>query len=159
MFRLRLISVVACLALASTAFAATKHSSDPFSNLQLRNLGPAVSGGRVTTVAGLPGKPGVYYVGAAGGGVWKTTDDGMSWSDVFKQAASIGAVAIAPSNPNDVWVGTGESNPRNDTLDGQGIYYSPDGGKTWQFKGLAAAGQISRILVNPSGARQYVEIE
>lgn len=150
MFRLRLISVVACLALASTAFAATKHPSDPFSNLQLRNLGPAVSGGRVTTVAGLPGKPGVYYVGAAGGGVWKTTDDGMSWSDVFKQAASIGAVAIAPSNPNDIWVGTGESNPRNDTLDGQGIYYSPDGGKTWQFKGLAAAGQISRILVNPT---------
>jgi len=149
MFRIRLISLVACCALASTALAANK-PADPFANLQLRNLGPAVSGGRVTSVTGLPGKPGTYYVGSAGGGLWKTIDDGMSWNDIFKQAASIGAVALAPSNPNDVWVGTGESNPRNDTLNGHGIYYSPDGGKTWQFKGLADAGQISRIIVNPT---------
>ncbi|MGH8127963.1 MAG: hypothetical protein ACRETC_06295 [Gammaproteobacteria bacterium] len=150
MFRIRLISALACVALASTAFAAAKPAAGPFSNLQLRNLGPSVSGGRVSTVTGIPGMPGVYYVGAAGGGLWKTTDDGMSWNAIFKKAASIGAVALAPSNSNDIWVGTGESNPRNDTLTGHGIYYSPDGGKTWQFKGLADAGQIARIIVNPT---------
>ena len=148
MFRIRLISALAGVALSATAFGAG--NAGPFSNLHVRNLGPAVSGGRVTTVTGLPGQPGIYYVGAAGGGLWKTTDDGMHWDAIFKKAASIGAVAIAPSNTNDVWVGTGESNPRNDTLNGHGIYYSPDGGKTWQFKGLADAGQISRIIVNPS---------
>ncbi len=150
MFRTKVISALACLALAGTAMAAG-NTSHPFANLKVRNLGPAVSGGRVATVTGIPGKPGVYYVGAAGGGLWKTTDDGMHWKDLMsKQAASIGAVALAPSNRNDIWVGTGESNPRNDVLDGHGVYYSPDGGKTWQFKGLADAGQISRIIVNPT---------
>lgn len=151
MNRMRLISALAGLMLAGTALAASGGKApEPFANLHLRNLGPSVSGGRVTTVTGIPGKPGIYYVGAAGGGLWKTTDDGMSWDAVFTKAASIGAVALAPSNTNDVWVGTGESNPRNDTLNGHGIYYSPDGGRTWQFKGLADAGQISRIIVNPS---------
>ncbi len=156
MFRfppVRFALALTLMAAAGTALAAThKSAPDPYANLELRNLGPSVSGGRVTTVTGLPGKPGIYYVGAAGGGLWKTTDDGMSWTAIFKKenTASIGAVALAPSNPNDVWVGTGESNPRNDTIDGAGLYYSPDGGKTWQFKGLADAGQISRIVVNPA---------
>lgn len=147
-----ILASIAFLLTSAAVFAAGAGGTDPFSNLQARNLGPAVSGGRVATVTGLPGKPGVYYVGAAGGGLWKTTDDGMSWTELFKQgdSASIGALAVAPSNPNDLWLGTGESNPRNDITNGHGVYYSPDGGKTWQFKGLADAGQISRIVVNPT---------
>lgn len=161
MFRTRFVSTLACLVMAGTAMAASGAGSGPFSHLKVRNLGPAVSGGRVATVTGIPGKPGIYYVGAAGGGLWKTTDDGMHWKALMtKQAASIGAVALAPSNPNDVWVGTGESNPRNDVLDGHGIYFSPDGGKTWQFKGLAHAGQIARIVVNPTNPNiVYVAVQ
>ncbi|MGH8426940.1 MAG: hypothetical protein ACRES7_03030 [Gammaproteobacteria bacterium] len=134
------------------AFAVPQKAPDPFANLELRNLGPAVSGGRVSTVNGLPGQPGTYYVGTAGGGLWKTADDGMSWTELFKHGptGSVGAVAIAPSNTNDIWLGTGEANVRNDTLLGHGIFFSPDGGKTWQAKGLADAGQIAGIVVNPT---------
>lgn len=150
MFRFGLALALAWLPLAGTAFATSGTAADPFANLTLRNLGPSVAGGRVATVTGIPGQPGIYYVGTAGGGVWKTTDGGMTWDNVFNEAASIGAVALAPSNPGDIWVGTGEANPRNDTLAGQGIYYSPDSGRTWQFKGLADAGQISRVIVSPT---------
>ncbi len=124
----------------------------PFTHIKLRNLGPAVSGGRVTSVVGISGNPKVYYVGAAAGGLWKTTNGGDSWHELFKHgdSASVGAVALAPSNPNDVWVGTGEANPRNDITTGHGVYFSPDGGKNWTFKGLADAGQIAKIVINPT---------
>ncbi|HJR15120.1 MAG TPA: hypothetical protein VJ833_14645 [Rhodanobacteraceae bacterium] len=134
------------------AALATPKPTGPFANLKFRHLGPAVSGGRVSVTIGVPGKPGVYYVGTAGAGLWKTTDDGIKWDNVFKHgdAASIGAVALAPSHPKDIWLGTGEANPRNDVLLGRGVYFSPDDGKTWQFKGLANAGLISNIVVNPN---------
>src|SRR3954464_14054415 len=82
---------------------------DPLENLRFRNLGPAAGGGRVAAVAGIPGQPNVYYIGAAGGGVFKTVDGGLSWRAIFEKeaVASIGAIALAPSNPNLVWVGTG----------------------------------------------------
>jgi photosystem II stability/assembly factor-like uncharacterized protein len=147
----RAVAALLLLTIAGTALAAADTPTGPFANLKFRNLGPAVSGGRVSTVTGIPGKPNIYYVGTAGGGVWKTTDNGIKWDNVFKHgdAASIGAVALAPSNPKDVWVGTGEANPRNDVLIGRGVYFSPDGGKTWQSKGLKDAGLISSIVVNP----------
>src|SRR6266550_1373583 len=109
--------------------------ADSLNNLKFRNLGPSVAGGRVAAVVGVPGDRNVYYVGAAAGGVWKTIDGGDSWEAVFKDqpTSSIGAVALAPSNPNVVWVGTGEGNPRNDVVDGRGVFMSPDAGKTWQF--------------------------
>jgi photosystem II stability/assembly factor-like uncharacterized protein len=124
---------------------------DVFKNLKFRNLGPAVAGGRVTAIAGIPGDPDVYYVGAAAGGVFKTTDGGTTWKAVFKNeaTASIGAIALAPSNPNFVWVGTGEANIRNDLIDGRGVYFSPDAGLTWKLMGLADADQISSVLVDP----------
>jgi photosystem II stability/assembly factor-like uncharacterized protein len=127
-------------------------SADSLNNLQFRNLGPSVGGGRVAAVVGVPGDREVYYVGAAGGGVWKTTDGGDSWEAVFKDqpTASIGAIALAPSNPNVVWVGTGEGNPRNDVVDGNGVFMSPDAGKTWQFMGLGDVGQITRIVIDPA---------
>src|SRR5579875_961525 len=130
---------------------ANEQQKSIYSELHFRDLGPAQAGGRVAAVVGIPGNPNIYYVGAAGGGVWKTTDGGYHWKAIFQHAdsASIGAIALAPSNPSLVWVGTGEANPRNDLITGGGIYFSPDGGNTWEFKGLKDAGQISSILVDP----------
>ena len=121
-------SVAAFLGLivAGGALAATPpQPTGPFANLKFRNLGPSVSGGRVSTVTGIPGKPGSYYVGTAGGGLWKTTDDGIKWKNIFEHesSGSIGAVALVPSNNKQIWVGTGEANPRNDVLIGHGVYY------------------------------------
>ncbi len=125
--------------------------ADSLNNVKFRNLGPSVGGGRVTAVAGISGQPNVYYVGAAAGGVWKTTDGGNSWEADFadQPTASIGAIALAPSNPNLVWVGTGEANIRNDIVNGRGVFFSPDAGKTWRFMGLPDVGQIARIVIDP----------
>lgn len=124
---------------------------DPFNNLQFRSLGPAVAGGRVTTVVGIPGNPRVYYIGAAGGGVWKSVDGGYIWKPVFNSEAtsSISDVVLDPSNPGIVWVATGETNPRNDVLDGAGLYRSTDAGNTWQLMGFKDAGGISKVVVDP----------
>ena len=125
---------------------------DVFANLKFRDLGPAAAGGRVAAVAGVPGEPNVYYVGAGGGGVFKTVDGGLTWKAIFEHeaTASIGAIAIAPSNPNYVWVGTGEGNIRNDLIDGNGVYFSADAGNSWKFMGLAGTQQITDILVDPN---------
>lgn len=124
----------------------------PFAHLAFRNIGPAVAGGRVSSVVGIPGQPGTYLVGAAAGGVWKTTNGGNTWKAIFEHepVASIGAVAVAPSNPNVIWVGTGEANIRNDIVNGHGVYMSTDGGSSWRMVGLPNAGQISRIVIDPS---------
>jgi photosystem II stability/assembly factor-like uncharacterized protein len=136
----------------STSQNMGKSKTDVFENLKFRNLGPAIAGGRVTSVVGIPGNPNVYYVGAASGGVFKTVDGGLTWKAVFKNEAtsSVGAVALAPSNPNLIWVGTGEANIRNDITDGRGVYFSPDAGLSWKMMGLAQAGQISRIVIDPT---------
>jgi photosystem II stability/assembly factor-like uncharacterized protein len=136
----------------AAAPSAAPQGADSLNNLKFRNVGPSVGGGRVAAVAGVPGDRNVYYVGAAAGGVWKTADGGDSWDAVFKDqpTASIGAIALAPSNPNLVWVGTGEGSPRNDVVDGSGVFMSPDAGKSWQFKGLGDVGQITRIVIDPA---------
>ncbi|HEY6291392.1 MAG TPA: glycosyl hydrolase [Terriglobia bacterium] len=127
-------------------------NTDILKNLKFRNLGPAAAGGRVAAVAGVPDNPSIYYVGAAAGGVFKSTDGGSSWKAVFEHesTASIGDLALAPSNPNFIWVGTGEANVRNDVIDGAGVYFSPDAGQSWKFMGLGEAGQISRVIVDPA---------
>ena len=126
--------------------------ADIFARLKFRDLGPAVAGGRVTSVAGVPGNPNVYYVGAAGGGIFKSVDGGLTWKAIFahESTASIGAIGVSASNPNDVWVGTGEANIRNDLISGNGVYFSSDAGTTWKFMGLANTQQISDILVDPN---------
>src|SRR2546430_5799717 len=137
---------------APPASAAVTVGADSLNNVKFRNLGPSVGGGRVAAVVGVPGDRNTYYVGAGGGGVWKTTDGGDSWEAVFKDqpTASIGAIALAPSNSNVVWVGTGEGNPRNDVVDGRGVFMSPDAGKSWRFMGLGDVGQITRIVIDPA---------
>ncbi|HEY6931739.1 MAG TPA: glycosyl hydrolase, partial [Thermoanaerobaculia bacterium] len=127
-----------------------EETTGPQRGFQFRNLGPAAGGGRITALAGIPGNPNVIYVGSGSGGVWKTVDGGISFKPIFEEyPASIGAIAIAPSNPNLVWVGTGEANPRNNVMDGHGIYFSSDAGASWRRMGLADAGQISRIVIDP----------
>src|SRR5487761_668713 len=105
-----------------------KKPTDVFANLKFRDLGPAAAGGRVAAVAGVPGEPNVYYVGAGGGGVFKTVDGGLTWKAIFEHeaTASIGAIAIAPSTPVYVWVGPGECNIRTDLLGGNGVSFSAD---------------------------------
>jgi photosystem II stability/assembly factor-like uncharacterized protein len=127
-------------------------AKDPLENMKFRNLGPAVGGGRITSVVGIPGRPNVYYAGAGGGGVFMTQDGGLSWKPIFEKesTASIGAIALAPSNPSLVWVGTGEKNIRNDVITGKGVYFSSDAGANWKFMGLRDAGQISDIVIDPN---------
>ncbi len=123
-----------------------------FSALEWRSIGP-YRGGRVTAVAGVPSQPYVYYMGATGGGVWKTVDGGMNWepvSDGFFTSGSIGAIGVAPSDPNVVYVGTGESPIRGNVSPGDGIYKSTDAGKTWEHIGLRDAGQVGHIAVHPT---------
>src|SRR5207249_2816444 len=116
-----------------------------------RNIGPAKMGGRVTAIAGVDEQPGTVYVGTATGGLWKTTDGGKSWVSIFddQTSVSIGDVAVCQSNPSIVWVGTGESNPRNSVSWGDGVYKSADGGKTWRHMGLRDTHSISRIAIDP----------
>ncbi len=123
-----------------------------FRSLSWRSIGP-FRGGRVTAVSGVVGQPFVYYMGGTGGGVWKTTDGGMTWapvSDAFFTSGSIGAIAVAESDPNVVYVGTGESPIRGNVSPGDGVYKSTDAGRTWSFIGLRNAGQIGAIRVYPS---------
>ncbi|MGB5173666.1 MAG: glycosyl hydrolase, partial [Thermoanaerobaculia bacterium] len=119
--------------------------------LEFRNIGP-FRGGRVTAVTGLAGDSQTYYMGSTGGGVWKTTDAGTTWSNISDdsfQVGSIGAVAVAPSDPNVIYVGTGSACPRGNVSPGNGIYRSTDAGKTWHHLGLDETGQIARIHVHP----------
>jgi photosystem II stability/assembly factor-like uncharacterized protein len=122
-----------------------------FRALQWRQIGP-FRGGRVTAVAGVVGQPLVHYMGATGGGVWKTTDGGQTWqpiSDRHFTAGSIGAIEVAPSDPNVIYVGTGESPIRGNVSPGDGVYRSTDAGRTWTHVGLRDAGQIGAIRVHP----------
>ena len=119
--------------------------------LRFRNVGP-FRGGRVTTVTGVPQRKLEFYMGATGGGVWKTTDAGHNWiniSDGYFATGSIGAIRVAPSNPDVVWVGTGSDGIRSNVIVGRGVYRSADAGKTWKFLGLRDVGQIAAIVIDP----------
>jgi photosystem II stability/assembly factor-like uncharacterized protein len=123
-----------------------------FNALKYRNIGPS-RGGRVTAVCGIPSQPGTFYMGACGGGVWKTTDYGQNWinvSDGFFDTGSIGAIRVADTDPNTVYVGTGSDGIRSNVIAGRGVYKSINAGKTWAFLGLRSVGQIGAVEIHPA---------
>lgn len=136
--------------LAAFRCAGVSITAAPLPDLSWRLLGPLRSGWS-TCATGVPGKPAVFYFGAADGGVWKTTDAGRTWNPVFDRqpASSIGALAVAPSNPDVLYAGTGQIETRYDVMSGNGVYRSKDGGATWTPAGLADTRHIGRILVDP----------
>src|SRR6266699_1233330 len=125
-----------------------------FKNLKARSIGPAVMGGRISDIAIDPRNPFVFYVGLAHGGVFKTGDNGVSFDPIFDKqpVLSIGGIAVAPSNSEVIWVGTGEANDRNSSSWGNGVYRSTDGGENWQNVGLKESRAIGRIVVHPKNA-------
>ena len=146
---LLLIAAVTPIAVRS----ATPESNEAalLANLKWRSIGPANMGGRVTDIVGVPGDPYTFYVGGADGGIFKTTNGGTTFKALFQDQAvlSIGAISIAPSDPNVVWVGTGEGDPRNSASFGNGVYRSTDAGDTWKHLGLADTERIKRIRIDP----------
>jgi photosystem II stability/assembly factor-like uncharacterized protein len=140
---------------APVSFATEIVPAELLEVMEWRMVGP-YRGGRVTTVAGVPGNPQLYYMGATGGGVWKTENAGLSWkniSDEHFKVGTIGAIAVAESDPNVIYVGTGEKSIRGVTTShGDGVYKSTDAGATWTHVGLPKAGQISRIKIHPQNA-------
>src|SRR5499426_1274410 len=120
-----------------------------FNQLRYRYIGPV--GNRVSAIAGVAGQPNIYYAGAASGGIFKTTDGGVHWQPIFddQPVSSIGSLAVAPSDPNIVWAGTGEAWIRSHISVGTGIYRSTDAGKTWKLMGLEKTGRIGRVVIDP----------
>jgi photosystem II stability/assembly factor-like uncharacterized protein len=144
----------AALTIAFAASAATAPGATPESKLEWRNVGPYI-GGRVVAVTGVPGERTLFYMGAVDGGVWKSTNYGVSWTNISDgtlpgSSNSIGAIAVAPSDHKIIYVGTGESDIRGDVITGDGVYRSNDAGKTWQAAGLADTHTISALVVDPA---------
>jgi photosystem II stability/assembly factor-like uncharacterized protein len=154
---LTFVAVLSLLAIARAADPATPPAGaideKLFRGMQWRQVGP-FRGGRALAVEGIPGEPGTYYFGAVAGGVWKTTDGGSNWTPLFDKEAisSIGAIAVAPSDHNIVYVGTGEAALRGNISYGAGVYKSVDAGKTWKNIGLTDTRHIGALIVHPKNA-------
>src|SRR5437667_4511528 len=149
----------------ATIFCATANAQHfdqkLFSEMRWRCIGP-FRGGRTVAISGVPHQPNVFYMAAVNGGVWKTTDFGNTWNPIFddQPTGSVGALAVAPSDANIIYVGSGEGLQRPDLATGDGIYKSTDAGKTWTHLGLRNAQQITAILVDPKDAnRVFVAAE
>src|SRR5258707_7184780 len=150
---------VVLAALGGLTASAQSYDQKLFQEMRWRCIG-LFRGGRTVAITGVPGQPNLFYMAAVNGGVWKTTDFGNTWTPIFDDAGSsgsVGAIAVAPSNPNVVYVGSGEGLQRPDLAVGDGIYKSTDAGKTWTHLGLRDAQQITAIVVDPKDAqRVYV---
>ena len=142
------VGLVVFLAGGYIPICAQQISPDLYKALRYRHIGPP--GNRTAAVVGVPGDPLTYYIGASSGGVWKSSDGGTTWTPVFddQPAQSIGALAVAPSDPNVVWAGTGEAFIRSNVSVGNGVYKSTDAGKTWNHMGLEKTGRIGRVAVD-----------
>ena len=131
----------------------TKINSATFGALNARQIGPAEMSGRITSIAAVNSDPRIMYIGAAGGGVWKTVNGGAVFKSVFdKYTQSIGAIAVDQKHPEVIWVGTGESNMRNSVAIGDGLYKSEDGGDNWKKIGLENSEHISKIVIDPNNS-------
>jgi photosystem II stability/assembly factor-like uncharacterized protein len=155
--------VAGALAVFTAAIPASAQQYDQkfFSEMRWRCIGP-FRGGRTVAVTGVPHEPNVYYIAAVNGGVWKTTDVGHTWEPIFdaEGTGSVGAIAVAASDPNVIYVGSGEGLQRPDLSTGDGVYKSTDGGRTWTHLGLPDAQQITAILVDPKNAnRVFVSVQ
>jgi len=149
--RILLGSVLTLPALLYAPGLAAQVDPSLFSGMDYRMIGPT-RGGRVTAVAGHAATPETFYMGASGGGVWKTTDYGNAWrnvSDGYFATGSIGAIRVARSNANVVYVGTGSDGIRSNVIAGRGVYRSGDAGQTWTHLGLPEAGQIGAVVIHP----------
>src|SRR5262250_81562 len=156
LMNIRALSFLVMAALHSTLVGSQASESVApqtlISKLKWRCVGPYI-GGRVVTVTGVPGNKNLFYAGAVGGGVWKSSD-GSEWENISDgkipgPSSSIGAIAVAPSDPKILYVGTGEADIRNTVIPGDGVYKSTDAGKTWQSVGLRDTHSVSAILVDP----------
>src|SRR5690348_12704601 len=145
------------MALAALSLAAAAHAAAPHKfldgKLSWRSIGPNI-GGRSVAVAGVPSERSLFYMGGVDGGVWESTDYGVAWRNITdgkwtSASDSVGAIAVAPSNPKVLYVGTGETDIRNDMITGDGVFKSVDAGKTWKFSGLRDTRTISAIVVDP----------
>jgi len=148
-----LIVTLAAVALPATALAQQAPVSAPISAMRWRSVGPYV-GGRVVAVTGVPGRANTFYMGAVDGGVWKSTSYGTVWTNISDStlpgaSISIGAIAVAPSNAQVIYVGTGESDIRGDMVTGNGVFRSADGGKSWHAAGLEDTRTISNLIIDP----------
>ena len=145
--------LVLCAVFFTASLATNAQQVDPktYDGMKWRLIGP-FRGGRVLTVAGVPSQPNTYYFGAVGGGVWKTTDGGNSWDPLFDKEpiSSIGALAVADSDPNVIYVGTGEACIRGNISFGDGVYKSTDAGKTWTNVGLKDTRHIGAVIIHPT---------
>ncbi|MEE4110098.1 MAG: glycosyl hydrolase, partial [Halieaceae bacterium] len=145
----------ACLVLAGISATSAREAAfdrNVINGMEWRNIGPK-RGGRSLGIAGSPGRKHEYYFGAVGGGLWKTVDGGLNWSPVTDgqlTSSSVGAVAVAETNPDVVYIGTGETQLRGNIMQGDGVYKSKDAGATWEHVGLADTQAISRIRVHPT---------
>src|SRR5258708_17301314 len=164
--RLRCVRKIWCamalLTIGSVAANAQGYDQKLFQEMQWRCIGP-FRGGRTVAITGVPGQPSVFYMAAVNGGVWKTTDFGNTWTPIFDEAGSsgsVGAIAVAPSDLNVIYVGSGEGLQRPDLAVGDGMYKSRDAGKTWTHLGLRDAQQITAIVVDAKNAeRVYVAVQ
>jgi photosystem II stability/assembly factor-like uncharacterized protein len=143
--------LILCLSFPAFGQPAQTETHDFLKNFTWREIGPANPGGRITDIEGVESNPSIIYVGAATGGLWKTTNAGTTWEPIFDDQpnASIGDIAVSRSNPDVLFVGTGEANNRNSSPWGSGVFKSTDAGKTWEFVGLKETHHIGRVLIDP----------
>ena len=146
------------LCLLSAAAAAQSIDPAALNSLEWRSIGPGAMGGRISGIEGVAGNPRLLYAATGSGGLFQTVNGGVTWKAIFErpETISIGDIAIDPKNPDSVWVGTGEANVRNSVSFGSGMYYSGDGGKTWEHRGLDQTMTISRVLLDPRDPRRVL---
>jgi len=136
--RMKKIYLLIVAALFSLGVQAQQVNMDQFKSMKARSIGPGAMSGRITAIDAVDDNPSIMYAGSASGGLWKSTSGGITWEPIFdnEKVHSIGAISVYQKNPNIIWLGTGEGNPRNSLNLGYGVYRSLDAGKTWQLMGL-----------------------